>query len=466
MTNALRSRFCVIVATAVLAVGCGRSDKLPLPESPPAPPPPSPPPGPVDATVSVDTTQHFQTMTGWEATAQAGQEDPGFGGWQTQLLDLAANDLGINRLRVEVTSGAENPADNYALSRAGQVNWQSVRYQAVNDNDDPNVINPAGFHFSQVDLEVESIVLPLRLRLQARGEHLYLNLNYVSFNQGGLIHGNAAEYAEFLLALFVHLRDRYGVVPDAVEVILEPDNGTIWNGSSIGAAIVAAGQRLAAAGFHPEFIGPSVTNMGNTVPYLDNMLQAPGASGYLKEIAYHRYGGVSETNLQAIASRGAERGLRTAMLEHIGADVEELYDDLTVGQVSAWQQFTLAFPTTDNGGQYYVISGGVPVIGSRTVGLRQYFHYVRAGAIRVGAASDHADLVRPVAFENVGNAPLVVLHMARAGTVALRGMRPGQYGVTTSDSAHPTLTAVTAASDGSLTVNVPSAAIVTVFSKP
>ncbi|MGH7524901.1 MAG: hypothetical protein ACREK8_11380, partial [Gemmatimonadales bacterium] len=423
-------------------------------------------PGPVDATINVDTLRHFQTMTGWEATAQADQEDPGFSGWQNQLMDLAGNDLGINRLRVEVTSGAENPADNFTLSLAGQVNWSTVRYQAINDNNDPNVINPAGFHFSQVDLEYTSIVLPLRQRLEARGEHLYLNLNYVSFNHGGVIHGDPAEYAEFLLALFLHLRDTFGVVPDAVEVILEPDNGTIWTGSSIGAGIAAAGQRLAAAGFHPDFIAPSVTNMANAVPYLNAMVQVPGVAAYLKEFAYHRYAGVSAANLQAIASRGAALGLRTAMLEHIGSGVEDLYDDLTIGQVSAWQQFTLAFPGADNGAQYYSIVGGVPVIGSRTLGLRQYFRYVRAGAVRVGAASDNAAVVRPVAFTNVGNAPVVVLHMARAAAIALHGLRPGNYGVTTSDPAHAALADLTAGAGGSLTVNVPSAAIVTVYSKP
>ncbi len=39
------------------------------------------------------------------------------------------------------------------------------------------------------------------------------------------------------------------------------------------------------------------------------------------------------------------------MLEHIGSGTDDLYKDLTVGNVSRWQQFTLAFPSTaDNGG--------------------------------------------------------------------------------------------------------------------
>lgn len=460
------------IATALI-LACGKAGNGPVVESPPPPPPPAPPPppppspGPVDATVSVDTAAKFQTMSGWEATAQSGQESPGFSGWQMPLFDLAVSDLGINRLRLAVKSGAENPVDNYALYRAGQVDWNSVRYATVNDNNDPNLIDPAGFHFTELDQLVELVVLPIRQRLAARGERLYVNLNYVSFNGGGLVHGSAAEYGEFLLAAFQHLRDRYNLVPDAVEVILEPDNGTIWtSGTLVGQRLKAAGDRLAAAGFNPEFIGPSVTNMANTLLYLDAMVQVPGVLTYLKEVAYHRYGGVSDANLAAIKARASQYGLRTSMLEHIGSGVDDLYKDLTVAGVSSWQQYTLAFPTSDNGAQYYVISNGAPVMGSRTPALRQYFRYVRLGATRVGASSDNTALVQPVAFTNVGGAPVVVLHASQAGTFAISGLRPGTYGITTSNAGTPALADATAAANGSLAFVTPVNGIITVYLKP
>ena len=67
------------------------------------------------------------------------------------------------------------------------------------------------------------------------------------------------------------------------------------------------------------------------------------------------------------------------MLEHIDSDVEDLYKDLTIARVSAWQQYTIAYPTADNGAHYYSIINSAPVIGSRTPALRQYFRYVRMG---------------------------------------------------------------------------------------
>lgn len=379
------------------------------------------------AVVTVDTATRFQRMSGWEANAQAGEAEPGFVGWQAELMDLAANDLGINRIRVELRSGAEHRVDHYAQFRAGTMPepaWEAVRYAWVNDNDDPATINPDGFHWTALDEHLDATVVPLRARLAARGETLYLNLNYVSFGTS-TAQQDPAEYAELMLAAFQHMQSRYGFVPDAIEVLLEPEN-TAWRAPRIGQAIAAAGARLAAAGFHPDFIAPSVMDMANAVPFLDEIVQVPGALTYLKEIAYHRYGGVSDSNLAAIHARAVQYGLRTSMLEHIGSDAEDLYKDLTIAQVSAWQQYTLAYPTTDNGAQYYYIKNGRPVAGQRTEALRQYFRHVRAGAFRVGAASD-TPRVRPVAFTNPDGRVVVVLHLERSEVLTLKGLPAGRY---------------------------------------
>jgi hypothetical protein len=133
---------------------------------------------------------------------------------------------------------------------------------------------------------MDQIVVPLRAKLAARGEALYVNLCYVAFTSGiasGIYaHSDPAEYAEFLLATFQHLQSRYGWVPDGIEVILEPDNRTIWantSGTLIGQAIKAAGDRLAAAGFHPDFIAPSVMNNSNGPAYIDNLVRGARCDG-------------------------------------------------------------------------------------------------------------------------------------------------------------------------------------------
>lgn len=423
------------------------------------------------ATVTVDTTTQHQVMAGWEATAQGGQEASGFLSWQQALMDQAANDLGINRLRIEVRAGAENPTDWYAAWKNGSITtstWNANRYATVNDNGNAGSLNMAGFHFTELDEKMNLVAMPLRQRLASRGERLYLNLTYVGFTTAsGYVHDDPAEYAELMLATFIHLRDTFGVTPDAIEVILEPDNGTHWTGTLIGQAIVAAGDRLAAAGFHPEFIGPSVMYMSRAVPHLDAMVAVPRVLDYLREVSYHRYGGVSDANLTAIRGRAAQYGLRTSMLEHMGSGVEDLYKDLTLANASAWQQFALAYPTADNGAQYYTISGSTPVMGSRTRLLRQYFRYVREGARRVAATST-SNGVRPVAFTNPGGGMAVVLHIDAAGSYTVSGIRPGSYGAefTSSSGARTQLPNVTATSGATVTVAPTQTGVLTLYRLP
>jgi hypothetical protein len=132
--------------------------------------------------------------------------------------------------------------------------------------------------------------------------------------------------------------------------------------------------------------------------------------------------------------------------------------------VSAWEQFALAFPETDNGAQYYRVVGNVLTMGSRTKALRQYFRFVGHGAFRVQATSSAPATIRPVAFTNVGGAGVVVIHASAGGVIAVRGMRPGRYGFSSSASTID-LGEVVAASDGELRFTLPGAGVYTLYGK-
>ncbi|MDA0770708.1 MAG: hypothetical protein O2821_10845 [Chloroflexi bacterium] len=346
--------------------------------------------------IVLDPTVTYQTMVGWGATAQAGQSEfaSDYPKWRDQVMDLSVNEVGINRVRLEIPSGLESPVDYFTPYINGETDRSILkerRYAPENDNDDPASINPDGFQFAALDHTIDHVVLPMKRRVEANGERLYVNLNYVGFNEDATLHrANPDEYAELMLATFQHMQADYGFVPDAIEIILEPDLAG-WNGKEIGQAIVATGRTLETNGFKvPAFIGPSTTSMSSAIGYFEEMIDVPGVSDYLTEVSYHRYRGASESNAQKLADRAAEYGLQTAMLEHIGADYNELHQDLTVGNNSSWQQYTLAFPVEDNGAQYIVLSSpedqmpGVQ-IGRRTRYLQQYFKYIRAGAQRIEA---------------------------------------------------------------------------------
>jgi len=434
---------------------------------------------PVSITLNPDIT--FQTMTGWEATAQAGQiECPAFDQYQADLFDRVVTEIGLNRIRLEIRSGAENPVDyftgHYLQGTISAEAWKNHRYEIINDNDDPAIINAAGFQFSELDHTVETVVLPLKERLEANDETLYINLNLVDFFSG---RGNAdvfypeqpQEYAELILATFQHLQQKYGWTPDAVEIVLEPDNNTGWKtGQAVGQALVAAGDVLAAHGFTPDFIAPSTTSMEAAVRYVDEMMTMPRVQDYLTEISYHRYRGVSEANLRAIAARAEQYGLQTAMLEHIGSGYEDLHQDLKIGRNSAWQQFTLGFCTGDNAAQYYWIDDNDPTVkmGKQTRFLRHYFRYIRRDAVRIEAIASNPAF-DPLAFVNADGRYTAVVKTTTGAEFSVQSLPAGTYGVyytlfNETETDRPDLE-VTLTEAGSLRAAIPGAGLVTIYQK-
>src|SRR6478672_7680534 len=69
------------------------------------------------ATITVDPSTMLQTMRGWEANGHAAEHLANFSTFVDGVMTMAA-DVGINRVRVEVLSGEENPVDNWAIYTA------------------------------------------------------------------------------------------------------------------------------------------------------------------------------------------------------------------------------------------------------------------------------------------------------------------------------------------------------------
>ncbi|MFQ6060733.1 MAG: hypothetical protein ACE5KV_05490, partial [Thermoplasmata archaeon] len=432
-----------------------------------------------DAVITLNPSITYQTITGWSSTAWAGQDSsPAFANYSGELFDRAVNDLGLNRLRVEVRAGVENPEDYWTQYQTGQVNytfWREHRYSTINDNNDPNVINWSGFHFSELDSTVEKVVLPFKKLVEANGEKLHINLNYVAFTGQigpGLeyIHDDPDEYAEFVLATYLHLQSNYSIVPDSWEILLEPDNVAQWNGNIVGRSMVAVASRLHAYGFTPRFVAPSNTNMGNAITYFDAMIQVPGALQNLTEFCYHRYGGVSDANLRAIAFRRLQYGVDTAMLEHIGSGYRDLHKDLEVANNSAWQQYTLGGPGPgDPGGRYYLIDDTDPAnpivtIASRTKFLRQYFRFIRSGAVRIGAISNNSSF-EPLAFVNVDGGYVTVVKANAGGSFSIQGLPAGFYRVkyTTYSQYDVDLPGVFIGDGETVNATIPDVGVITIY---
>ena len=176
------------------------------------------------------------------------------------------------------------------------------------------------------------------------------------------------------------------------------------------------------------------------------------------------------TPVSQIASRAATHGIGTAMLEHIGADYNELHEDLKVANNIAWQQFALAFPETDNGAQFYTIGGtsSNPTvnIGSRTKFLRQYFKFVRAGARRIGASTTNTNF-DPVAFINADGKYSVVTKASASGNFSIQNLPAGTYGIvyTTSSQYNISLSDQIISAGQSLVTSIPASGVITIYAK-
>ncbi len=391
------------------------------------------------ASISIDTTVRHQTITGWEATGFIGAANStALPTYRSELLRIAAEDIGITRVRLEIRSGVENSVDHYAVwaergypqSDSLYQEWRGSRYATVNDNADSS-INWNGFHFTDFDWRIENVLLPLRDAVERAGGKLHVNVCYVAFTgqirNGVYIHHDPDEYAEFVLATYLHMQRKYGLVPDTWEVLLEPDNVQQWNGTIMGNAMRSAARRLQSWGFKPAFVAPSTTSMANAVTYFDAMTAVPGARDHLVEYSYHRYSGVSRANLDAIAARARQFGLQTSMIEWwFGRATHEiLYEDLRYGINSAWQDRTiLGMITVDTSN----VSQPKLTIDEVTEYNRIYFRSIRPGMTRVETTGETADF-RALAFMDPGGRMAVILDSKQQGIVHLKGLKPGTYSV-------------------------------------
>ena len=162
-------------------------------------------------TLTVDTDTTYQTIEGWGAalpnvTFEAWIKNPTPEHYdqlsvrdvipdalREQVLDAAVFDLGLNRFRLEV---------------GPQVLMQ-------NDNDDPNTINWDAFRFKWQDYHVTEWVLPVKARLERRGDPLVLYISYdlrSSLTPAWLLQPD--EYAELAVATLTHLKQTYDLEPD------------------------------------------------------------------------------------------------------------------------------------------------------------------------------------------------------------------------------------------------------------
>lgn len=437
-------------------------------------PAPTPTPTPSSNTISVDANIRYQTISGWQTGVQAGQSDySDYPLYKHSLVDQAVAD-GLNRVTLPVRTRTETPTPNASTS--------------TNDNADPFVINPAGFQWGNangVDVQAETVNL-MRAKLAEQGETLYVVLTLVDFQSADQLHsGNAEECAELYEATFLRLNSKYGWVPEAIDILLEADktSNIDWTGSTtnpsgvkLAAALIATRNRLAAHGWFPKFIAPSTTNCDKADVIYNAMKAAnPSIVPIMQdggELSYHRYtsDACTQAQLNEIKAVAEADGLSISMLERIGATYHILITDIKAGAV-AWQQNTLAYDpviTGDDGSTYYLVNHTTHTvtIASRMKFLRQYFKFIRRGAVRIAATSGNANF-DPLAFINPNGKYAVPVKAITGGSFNLFGLPAGIYGIkyTTGSQYNVDLPDQIISAGGVVTTSIPAAGVITIYGK-
>ena len=434
--------------------------------------------------ITLDPSVRHQTISGWEYEdfMNLGERSPTFpvfmarfDQYKDSLYDQAANDLGLNRVRFMFGAGIEGPDDGlWGKYLAGQIPFEDTYkhpVRVVSSGPKRDAVNLSGFQFAMADWEINNLILPMKRRVEANGEKFYFSGAYNAFRTSpGYLHSDPAYYARFVLAVFKHMEQTFGFVPDIWEMCNEPENVPAWrDGTLMGHALVKTAALLSANGYHPKFELPSPSFVKNAAMYFRQVTSVRGALPLIGEFSYHLYDlygphrGHGE-EIQQIAATGARFGFDTAMNEAAGiADGRWLHDGLKKGNNSSWEQFTLAQASSSPlDVAYYAIDANNKVkLRANAINYRQYFHYIRPGAVRIEAQTNNSKF-DPVAFINANGKYVVVVQAATGGSMTVSNLPAGVYGITDSlGDKHPDSNVT----NGTLTTQISGAGYITIYGK-
>lgn len=430
------------------------------------------------ATVTVDPNTSFQTFHGWQATAQAGQslnattddenEYPSstFGNYNDALL-AAMLDVGINSFRVE-----------WNFKDVNATGYDTTGGTAIQ----PTTATEGQWHYDRFTQAMDDVVLPYMAMMRAQGDpDPFIILCLVDFDEAGYDAENSTtEFAFAANKVIAKFRELYGRLPDAVEPCLEPDEGentTHWTAAKIANNIVAADALLVSNYLNGiRWIAPSTANgtIANTW-YNDMQTANASALALMDVVSYHRYTAPSGAQLNTLRDNAEADGNTTAMLEYIGADIDDLVADLIEARNSMWQQFCCAYPEsfqTDNGAQYFIVNrtSWVVTLGERTKYLRHFFKYIRRGAVMKGVMNSSGTYTR-IPFRNANGKWAVPIRCVGSGDIDVVGLPAATYGIrytlgngTSAPSSYDQpLSNQTIADGQDVSFTMPGAGVVTVF---
>ncbi len=414
----------------------------------------------VDAIVTIHPDARHQTILGWSGIAWYPKVSVEV---RDEVLEEVVSDLGLTWLHGEVPSG----------NRSEGRGWEWT-----NDDADPTHIHWPAFGTGRVDGSVRTWVLPFKRRVEARGDRFGLVISQTFHNGGSTgsvpawLLRSPAEFAEYATSLLLYLKNAHGLSADYYVICKDAGDSedNPFEVPIVAQMIKTLGPRLRALGLSTTVLFPECHDANTSWRFIQAVREDGELWPFVGMIGYHLYGGPARnTDRPKIRDFAIAKGLPISHAGSDGVNLDTLYDDLTLGDVSYWSIVGLGGPGPGGAFDLHLDNTSFSR-GAQYWQYRQVMHYVRPGAVRIEAVSD-VPAVRPLAFVHEGQTVIVLLNNTpsrQPRSVTLRHLPSGDYGVCRCVSAksYEELGVRRVGADGVLDVNLPADSVLTVYPHP
>ncbi len=309
----------------------------------------------------------------------------------------------------------------------------------------------------------------------------WMKSNNASLHGGTLLPDYYSVYGDYLVQTVQSAQSRYGITLNTVSpqnepFFIEPYVSAVLDDQQMLRVVRSVGSAFKAADLSTRILLPEDLGFGDrTLWYAKTTLDDPQASQYPLIVGTHGVWSVADQN--KIRDGLAPYGVSNWVSEYVGqpgdwngalALAEQINSALTVQDASAF----LYWQWSDKPSQYAyaLMSDGVPL--PKYYAAKQFYRYVRPGAVRVDAASADSNLLVSAYAQPDGTSNTIVL-INRDKTAAanvqidLGGTQlQGEYHVIRSSATEKSVDLGTISAAQTLTLSLPAGSIVTLYSGP
>ncbi len=374
----------------------------------------------ISFTIDVVTVDVGSAVTVNANLSTAYQQIDGFGaflGWGPDLLIPYVKDIGMS------------------MPRFGVID---IQFEPQNDNSDVNIINLDGFNLSALNIdfmkhikEQADCVDKMIVTMWSPPAWMKKNkcLQAESWAQDNILQPHFyEEYAESMVALIKAVKRETGIDLYAVSLQNEPQFNEPYASCVIlweqyRDLVKVVGPRFEAEGITTKLFFPeALLAQGAIDDYIHTLNANPVANQYMDIVAVHNYdsdginvGGPGAAGWANIWSWAQETPAKPTWMTETSGHPDSwdgalmlagnIYNALYYGNASAWVFWS--FNVTPGSEVFGLMVNTEPT--SRYYVSKQYYKYVRPGAVRVEAVSAHSDILSLAFHHDIDNTVTLIL---------------------------------------------------------